>query len=172
MKLREKLEILKAMGWSLDDVIELVDAMEQFADRVPETVDKERFTAKDVRVSKGQIEKKPDERTIKEMLRKLGIPVHIKGYQYTADAIKICIEDKESISSVTKTIYPTVAGMNKTTSSRVERAIRHAIEVAWSKGDLEYQDILFKYTVSRDKGKPTNSEFIAMIADYIVMNSK
>ena len=97
----------------------------------------------------------------------LGVPAHIKGYQYLRDAIMMVIEDLEMINGVTKLLYPDIAKKYKTTSSRVERAIRHAIEVAWNRGQVEVIDEIFRYTISNGKGKPTNSEFIAMIADKI-----
>ena len=95
------------------------------------------------------------------------MPANIKGYQYLRDAILMTINDNEMINAVTKQLYPEVAKRHKTTSSRVERAIRHAIEVAWSRGKMDTIDELFGYTVSNGKGKPTNSEFIALIADKI-----
>lgn len=103
------------------------------------------------------------------MLREIGVPAHIKGYQYLREAILIAIDDMEVINAVTKVLYPEVAKRFDTTASRVERAIRHAIEVAWNRGDLETLQKYFGYTVSNVKGKPTNSEFIAMIADRLVL---
>ena len=105
------------------------------------------------------------EMQVTEMLHQIGVPAHIKGYQYLRDGILMAIEDEEVINSITKRLYPTVAKRVKTTSSRVERAIRHAIEVAWDRGDVDVLDHYFGYTVHTDRGKPTNSEFIAMIAD-------
>ena len=102
----------------------------------------------------------------------LGIPAHIKGYQYLRDAIILSVSDKEMLGSVTKILYPTIAKKRQTTSSRVERAIRHAIEVAWSRGKMDTINDLFGYTVSTGKGKPTNSEFIAMIADRLQLQQK
>ena len=101
------------------------------------------------------------------MLHEIGIPAHIKGYQYLRDAIIMSVRDTEMLSSVTKILYPTIAKTHKTTPSRVERAIRHAIEVAWGRGELDTLNSLFGYTVNGGKGKPTNSEFIALIADKI-----
>ena len=97
---------------------------------------------------------------------------HIKGYHYLRDAILMAIEDMDVLNAVTKVLYPTVAKMHQTTASRVERAIRHAIEVAWSRGKLDTLDELFGYTVNGGKGKPTNSEFIALIADTIRLEYK
>ena len=104
---------------------------------------------------------------ITNIMHDLGVPAHIKGYQYLRDAIIMVIEDLEMINGVTKLLYPDIAKKYKTTSSRVERAIRHAIEVAWNRGQIEVIDEIFRYTISNGKGKPTNSEFIAMIADKI-----
>jgi len=107
------------------------------------------------------------ETRVTNMLHEIGIPAHIKGYHYLRDAIIMAVEDMDVLNAITKVLYPTVAKKYQTTSSRVERAIRHAIEVAWSRGKLDTLDELFGYTVSTGKGKPTNSEFIALIADTI-----
>lgn len=112
------------------------------------------------------------ENDVTQMLHELGIPAHIKGYQYLRDAIVISVGDQEMLASVTKILYPTIAKKHQTTPSRVERAIRHAIEVAWSRGKMDTINSLFGYTVSNGKGKPTNSEFIALIADKIRLDYK
>jgi len=104
---------------------------------------------------------------VTEIIHEIGVPAHIKGYQYLREAILLAIGDPDVINAVTKVLYPTVARHFNTTPSRVERAIRHAIEVAWDRGDLETLQSFFGYTVSSMKGKPTNSEFIAMIADRL-----
>lgn len=104
---------------------------------------------------------------VTNMLHEIGIPAHIKGYHYLRDAIIMAVNDMDVLNAITKILYPTVAKKYQTTSSRVERAIRHAIEVAWSRGKLDTLNELFGYTVSTGKGKPTNSEFIALIADTI-----
>lgn len=104
---------------------------------------------------------------VTNMIHEIGIPAHIKGYHYLRDAILMAIDDMDVLNAITKVLYPTVAKKNQTTSSRVERAIRHAIEVAWSRGKLDTLEALFGYTVSTGKGKPTNSEFIALVADTI-----
>ncbi len=109
---------------------------------------------------------------ITNLIHEIGVPAHIKGYQYLRDAITIVVEDMDILSAVTKELYPTIAKMNDTTPSRVERAIRHAIEVAWNRGRIETIDALFGYTVKNDKGKPTNSEFIAIIADKLRLERK
>ena len=112
------------------------------------------------------------ESQVTAIIHEVGVPAHIKGYQYVREAIMIAVEDMEVINSVTKVLYPEVARRFSTTPSRVERAIRHAIEVAWDRGDLETLQRFFGYTVSNSKGKPTNSEFIAMISDRIRLQMK
>ena len=107
------------------------------------------------------------EQDVTNMIHEIGVPAHIKGYQYLREAIMMSVEDPGMISSITKILYPTIAKRFQTTPSRVERAIRHAIEVAWSRGRMETLDALFGYTIDTGKGKPTNSEFIALIADRI-----
>ena len=120
----------------------------------------------------------PEERTsalknlVTSVIHEIGVPAHIKGYQYLREAIMIAVDDMEVINAVTKVLYPAVAKRFATTPSRVERAIRHAIEVAWDRGDLETLQKYFGYTVSNAKGKPTNSEFIAMIADRLLLEKK
>ena len=110
------------------------------------------------------------EAQVTAIIHEVGVPAHIKGYQYLREAIIIAVNDMDVINAVTKVLYPEVAKRFGTTASRVERAIRHAIEVAWDRGDLETLQKYFGYTVSNTKGKPTNSEFIAMIADRLVLN--
>ncbi len=112
------------------------------------------------------------ETRVTEMIHEIGIPAHIKGYQYLRNAIMLVIENLDIINSITKKLYPTVAENFNTTSSRVERAIRHAIEVAWDRGDTEVLNSIFGYTIATSKGKPTNSEFIAMIADRLRLQIK
>ncbi len=115
----------------------------------------------------------PDlERQVTAIIHEVGVPAHIKGYQYLREAIMIAVEDMDVINAVTKVLYPEVAKTFGTTASRVERAIRHAIEVAWDRGDLETLQKYFGYTVSNAKGKPTNSEFIAMIADRLQLERR
>ena len=109
------------------------------------------------------------ERDVTDMIHEIGVPAHIKGYQYLREAIMMSVEDPEMLGSITKVLYPTIARKYQTTSSRVERAIRHAIEVAWNRGKMETLDAMFGYTINTAKGKPTNSEFIALIADKIRM---
>jgi two-component system response regulator (stage 0 sporulation protein A) len=112
------------------------------------------------------------ESLVTEIIHEIGVPAHIKGYQYLREAIILTINDMDIINAVTKVLYPTVAKKYSTTPSRVERAIRHAIEVAWDRGDLETLQKFFGYTVSNIKGKPTNSEFIAMIADRLSLQRR
>ena len=106
---------------------------------------------------------------VTSIIHEIGVPAHIKGYQYLREAILMAVENMDVINAVTKALYPAVAARYSTTSSRVERAIRHAIEVAWDRGDLETLQKYFGYTVSNTKGKPTNSEFIALIADRLLL---
>ena len=106
------------------------------------------------------------------IIHEIGVPAHIKGYQYLREAIIIAVDDMDVINAITKVLYPQVAKTFQTTSSRVERAIRHAIEVAWDRGDLDTLQRFFGYTVSNTKGKPTNSEFIALIADKLQLQLK
>jgi len=112
------------------------------------------------------------QRQVTDVIHEVGVPAHIKGYQYVREAIVIAVQDIEVINAVTKVLYPEVAKRYNTTPSRVERAVRHAIEVAWDRGDLETLQRYFGYTVSNIKGKPTNSEFIAMIADKIRLEDR
>lgn len=109
---------------------------------------------------------------VSEIMHQIGVPAHIKGYQYLREAIILSINNTEMMGSVTKLLYPTVAKTFKTTSSRVERAIRHAIEVAWDRGDVDVLSSYFGYTIQSSRGKPTNSEFIAMIADKLRLRLK
>ncbi|MDO4398658.1 MAG: sporulation transcription factor Spo0A [Oscillospiraceae bacterium] len=121
---------------------------------------------------RGQLSGEDLEVTITEIMHQIGVPAHIKGYQYVREAIRLSVTDPEVLNSVTKILYPTVAKTYSTTASRVERAIRHAIEVAWDRGDVEVLNSYFGYTVQNERGKPTNSEFIAMIADKLRLKMK
>ena len=121
---------------------------------------------------KKEVKEKDLEKDVTEMIHEIGVPAHIKGYHYLREAIMMCVEDVDMLNSITKVLYPTIADNFKTTPSRVERAIRHAIEVAWSRGKMETLDGLFGYTINLGKGKPTNSEFIALIADKIRLRYK
>ncbi len=112
------------------------------------------------------------ESDVTNIIHELGVPAHIKGYQYLRDGIIMTVKDMEMMNSITKILYPTIAKKHQTTASRVERAIRHAIEVAWNRGKMDTIDELFSYTINMGKGKPTNSEFIALIADKIRLEYK
>ncbi len=112
------------------------------------------------------------ESMVTNIIHEIGVPAHIKGYQYLREAIILAVEDMDVINAITKVLYPQVAKTFSTTPSRVERAIRHAIEVAWDRGDLDTLQRFFGYTVSNTKGKPTNSEFIALIADKLQLQLK
>ena len=109
---------------------------------------------------------------VSRIMHQIGVPAHIRGYQYLREAIILSVNNSEMISSVTKILYPTVAKTFKTTPSRVERAIRHAIEVAWDRGDVDVLSSYFGYTIQNERGKPTNSEFIAMISDNLKLQMK
>ena len=112
------------------------------------------------------------ETMVTNIIHEIGVPAHIKGYQYLREAIILAVNDMDVINAITKVLYPEVAKTFQTTPSRVERAIRHAIEVAWDRGDLDTLQRFFGYTVSNTKGKPTNSEFIALIADKLQLQLK
>ena len=122
---------------------------------------------------KSNTESIPDiETQVTKIIHQIGVPAHIKGYQYLRTAILLTIQDSDIINSVTKVLYPSVAKKYQTTTSRVERAIRHAIEVAWDRGDVDTLNSYFGYTIQNNRGKPTNSEFIAMIADNLRLKYK
>lgn len=125
------------------------------------------LVVKDSVVSDAQLEM-----MITEIIHQIGVPAHIKGYHYLREAIILSIKNSEIINSVTKLLYPTVAKKHNTTASRVERAIRHAIEVAWDRGNIDVLDSYFGYTIQNERGKPTNSEFIAMISDKLRLKFK
>ena len=128
------------------------------------------FTAKlDKKAEKTEEDLETD---VTEIIHEVGVPAHIKGYQYLRDAIVMSVKDMDMLNSITKVLYPTIAKKYQTTPSRVERAIRHAIEVAWSRGRMDTLDDMFGYTINRGKGKPTNSEFIALITDRIRLDYK
>ncbi len=132
---------------------------------VPSGSEEEEIKITDAKVQTGAV--RDLEKDVTDMIHEIGVPAHIKGYQYLREAIMMSVQDVEMLGSITKVLYPTIAKKYQTTPSRVERAIRHAIEVAWSRGRMETLDALFGYTINTGKGKPTNSEFIALIADKI-----
>ena len=146
--------------------------MESLADRIREFSQKSEGNIQNLR-SHGSTNKEEScsdyeiERIVTDIIHDIGVPAHIKGYHFIRSAIIMAINDMEVINHITKQLYPDLAKMYKTTPSRVERAIRHSIEVAWNRGYNETAQKLFGYSISSDKGKPTNSEFIAMIADHI-----
>jgi two-component system response regulator (stage 0 sporulation protein A) len=126
---------------------------------------------------KGKAEPVQDEETdletqVTKIIHQIGVPAHIKGYQYLRSAIIMTMRNTEMINSITKQLYPSVAKLYGTTASRVERAIRHAIEVAWDRGDVDVINSFFGYTVQSTRGKPTNSEFIALVADSLRLKNK
>lgn len=137
-----------------------------------EEVNNRGFDMRRAAAYKNMIRENDLEIEITNLIHEIGVPAHIKGYHYLRDAITIVVNNMDILSAVTKELYPTIAKMNNTTPSRVERAIRHAIEVAWNRGRIETIDALFGYTVKTDKGKPTNSEFIAIIADKLRLERK
>lgn len=120
-------------------------------------------------VSKKEISEEELVNKVTDVMHEIGIPAHILGHKYLRDAILCVIKDNTAINSVTKVLYPKIAKIHGTTSSKTERAIRHAIEVAWERGNVDVLDEYFGYTINMDKGKPTNSEFIAMIADNLML---
>ncbi|MDD6203075.1 MAG: sporulation transcription factor Spo0A [Lachnospiraceae bacterium] len=138
----------------------------QKADSEKQKIDWEK--ERNFRQQEEPVEKSHDlEKDVTDTIHEIGVPAHIKGYQYLREAIMMAVKDIDMLNSITKVLYPTIARKYSTTPSRVERAIRHAIEVAWSRGKMETLDALFGYTINTGKGKPTNSEFIELIADKI-----
>lgn len=119
-----------------------------------------------------EVRRQDVETEVTNMIHEIGVPAHIKGYQYLRDAIIMALEDMDILNAITKQLYPAIAKKYDTTPSRVERAIRHAIEVAWSRGKMDTIDKLFGYTINNGKGKPTNSEFVALIADKLRLELK
>ena len=151
------------------DIKKLVDRLITLVSE--KSVDELKITQSTV-IAQKEIAKSTLEAKVTKMIHDIGVPAHIKGYQFVREAILMAIEDEEIINAVTKSLYPGLADKFNTTPSRVERAIRHAIEVAWNRGQIEIHDKIFGYTVNSNKGKPTNSEFIAMIADRLRLESK
>lgn len=112
------------------------------------------------------------ERYVADLMHEVGVPAHIRGYDYIRDSILLSLENRNMLKAITKDLYPTVAKNNNTTASRVERAIRHAIEVAWGRGDIDTLNSIFGFTVKSSKGKPTNGEFISMLTERIRLDRK
>lgn len=163
----------KALNLGADYYVVKPFDLKILAERIRE-LDGKTALQKSVKSTNPQTSKRRDnlEMEITNIIHEIGIPAHIKGYFYLREAIAMVVNDVELLGAVTKVLYPTIAKKYNTTPSRVERAIRHAIEVAWNRGCVETINNLFGYTVQKDKGKPTNSEFIAMISDKIRMEQK
>lgn len=147
------------------DMNVLVDRIRQLKEMKLQSF-KDEEKVEDINIIKEK-SKRSLETMVTRIMHDVGVPAHIKGYQYLRDSIIMVIKDLDAINAMTKKLYPSIADSHKTTPSRVERAIRHAIEVAWSRGQIEAIDDLFGFTVNAGKGKPTNSEFIAMVADKL-----
>ncbi len=168
-------EVLKRLRTLEEKVYDLLDGdvtlEEEAEEKLPikEEQAEEKLPIKKAKQSK-PIDSKDLERVVTEYIHDIGCPAHIKGYQYLRTAILWCIKDITYMEGITKGLYPDIARKFQTTPSRVERAIRHAIELSWSRGKLQTIQEVFGYTIDSGKGKPTNSEFIAMISDYIRMN--
>ncbi len=152
------------------DMEVLVSRIRQLKDNVQAVI--RRVTLNDSRMYHNSSAPKNLEVEVTSVMHEIGVPAHIKGYQYLRDAIMMVVKDLDVINSITKQLYPSIAKVYNTTPSRVERAIRHAIEVAWGRGQVDAIDSLFGYTINIGKGKPTNSEFIAMIADKLRLELK
>ena len=144
---------------------------DMLAERIIQLSGKRNLTGK-TKEQGGHITENDLEIMVTDIIHQVGVPAHIKGYHYLRTAIILSINNPEMVNSITKLLYPTVAKMYQTTSSRVERAIRHAIEVAWDRGDIDTINAYFGYTVNTGRGKPTNSEFIALIADKLRLRLK
>lgn len=153
--------------FEMDMIVDRIKSVSSYNRKIPENKkliapyeDKKQFMERNI------------EGDVTNIIHDVGVPAHIKGYQYLREAIIMSVNDPEMLNSITKILYPTIAKKFQTTSSRVERAIRHAIEVAWNRGRMDTIDELFGYTINAEKGKPTNSEFIALIADKIRLEYK
>ena len=153
--------------FEMDMIVDRVKSAKSYNRRIPEN---KKFV--DANEDKRQFMERNIESDVTAIIHDVGVPAHIKGYQYFREAIIMSVNDTEMLNSITKILYPTIAKKYQTTSSRVERAIRHAIEVAWNRGRMDTIDELFGYTINAEKGKPTNSEFIALIADKIRLEYK
>ena len=153
--------------FEIDMIVDRVKSAKSYNRRIPEN---KKFV--DANEDKRQFMERNIESDVTAIIHDVGVPAHIKGYQYLREAIIMSVNDTEMLNSITKILYPTIAKKYQTTSSRVERAIRHAIEVAWNRGRMDTIDELFGYTINAEKGKPTNSEFIALIADKIRLEYK
>lgn len=163
MTLREKLIQLSTLGWTIEDLIKLVEALEIVTE--PE-FDTESYELQNDETQERKINK-TIEQNVSAKIQRLGVPVHIKGYKYLKEAIIMCLKDWHNMDKVTKILYPAIAEKYGTTTKGVESSIRHAIEVVWERGDLNYIQKVFGYTVSAKKVRPTNSEFITMIVNSL-----
>ena len=153
--------------FEMDMIVDRVKSAKSYNRRIPEN---KKFV--DANEDKRQFMERNIESDVTNIIHDVGVPAHIKGYQYLREAIIMSVNDNEMLNSITKILYPSIAKKFQTTPSRVERAIRHAIEVAWNRGKMDTIDELFGYTINAEKGKPTNSEFIALIADKIRIEYK
>ena len=154
-----------------DMVISRIKQVKQHTE-IPKSSEKRKISAYEKYEKKEEKAVRNLEADVTDIIHEIGVPAHIKGYQYLREAIMMSVEDVEKLNAITKILYPMIAKRYQTTPSRVERAIRHAIEVAWSRGKMDTIDKLFGYTINNGKGKPTNSEFIALIADKIRLDYK
>lgn len=151
----------------------VINRIKRIQEKKPETVNHFQDIRKiNAYERKEELKTRNLETDVTNIIHEIGVPAHIKGYQYLREAIMMSVNDIDMLNSITKILYPSIAKTFQTTPSRVERAIRHAIEVAWSRGKMDTIDDLFGYTISNGKGKPTNSEFIALIADKIRLDYK
>lgn len=158
----------------IEEIRSAVEALSTLSDDEWEKIDKiisnQPKLKEETKVDANKISYVEKEKKVTELLKMLGMPSHLKGYYYTRKAVLLLIDDREKyLSGVTKVLYPTIAKEFKTTSSKVERAIRHAAETTWEIGNIEIQDKIFGYSVSAKTGKPTNSELVTCIADYVKM---
>ncbi len=154
------------------DLDTLIQRIREINEGLIENIPTQENIIKSAHISIMKKEDESIESMVTKIMHEVGVPAHIKGYQYIREAIILAVNDIETINSITKLLYPTLAKKFKTTPSRVERAIRHAIEVAWSRGEMNVNNEMFGNTISATKGKPTNSEFIAMIADKLRLETK
>lgn len=154
-----KLGVNYAMSRKID-IAEMIERCRMVVNTSPAESGDQKISVRDI------------ESLVTTTIHEVGVPAHIKGYSYLRESIMLVLEDRQLIESITKQLYPTVAKRFNTTASRVERAIRHAIEVAWGRGDTETLDKIFGFTINQSKGKPTNSEFIAMISDKLRLELK
>ena len=163
---REK-TLAECRNMTLGDFIEMISEISNESNASKEHRIREETTISNVEDKPLDLEKE-----VSNLMKEIGVPAHIKGYKYLRTAIIYVVEDPSAIEAVTKVLYPRVAKAYNTTFSRVERAIRHAIEVAWDRGDVNVLSSYFGYTIQSSRGKPTNSEFIALISDRLRLNLK